>query len=153
MGYTVKDLGENIAFDGGDDDFIVLSKTATLNGQTRVALTTPLNRVSRLYNGGSTNLAGNVYVYRDTTISAGYLSKSGSNSADCELEIRESGFVFRVSDSIVIATGRGRERENHPILIARPNSDIRMTVVASASAQEIKANISGYLAIIIGTTP
>lgn len=56
---------------GGNRTFVV--QTATLNGQTRVALGTALNRVTRVSHNdaSSTDLVGEVYVYEDTTISSG----------------------------------------------------------------------------------
>lgn len=47
------------------------NQTATLNGQTRVALTTPLNRLTRIRNNSGTNLIGNIYGYENTAISSG----------------------------------------------------------------------------------
>jgi hypothetical protein len=49
--------------------FVVQS--ATLEGQGKVVLDTPLNRMTRLYNDGSTDFAGEVYGYEDTAIIAG----------------------------------------------------------------------------------
>ena len=54
---------------GGVRTFVVQS--ATLNGQNKVTLDTPLNRVTRLYNNDTTELAGTVYVYEDGDITAG----------------------------------------------------------------------------------
>ena len=54
---------------GSDLTFVVQS--ATLNGQNKVVLTTPLTRATRMYNTGSTNFAGAVYVYEDTAITGG----------------------------------------------------------------------------------
>lgn len=42
-------------------------QSATLNGTTPVALTTPAYRVSRVYNTGSTPLAGTIYIYEGGT--------------------------------------------------------------------------------------
>lgn len=52
-------------------DGVQVVQNATLNGQTRVALTTPLNRVYRIKNIDSTDLVGHVVVYENTTISGG----------------------------------------------------------------------------------
>lgn len=54
---------------GSNKTFVV--QTATLNGQNKVTLTTPLNRVTRIYNNGSTDFAGAIYVYEDTAIVSG----------------------------------------------------------------------------------
>lgn len=53
----------------GDFDFVV--QFVTLNGQNKVALTTPVSRISSLSNFNSHDLVGNVYVYEDTAIVAG----------------------------------------------------------------------------------
>lgn len=54
-----------------NNEFTFVIQTITLSGQTKVALSTPLARVSRIYNSGSTELVGRVVVYEDTTLSAG----------------------------------------------------------------------------------
>ena len=48
-----------------------VAQTATLNGQNKVTLSTPLYRSTRVYNNGSVPLEGDVYVYEDDTISNG----------------------------------------------------------------------------------
>ncbi len=48
-----------------------VTQLATLDGQNKVTLTTPLYRVERAFNTGSTGLAGTVYVYEDDTVVAG----------------------------------------------------------------------------------
>lgn len=53
----------------GDFDFVV--QFVTLNGQNKVALTTPVARISSLTNFNSHDLVGTVYVYEDTAIVAG----------------------------------------------------------------------------------
>lgn len=55
---------------GGNKTFIVQS--GTLNGQTRVALGTPLNRINRMYvSSGTTSNAGEIYGYENTNLTAG----------------------------------------------------------------------------------
>lgn len=56
---------------GGNRTFVV--QTATLNGQNKVVLTTPLNRCTRVSHAdqSSTDLVGEIYVYEDTAITAG----------------------------------------------------------------------------------
>lgn len=51
--------------------FTFLSQQATLNGQSIVTLSTPLARVSRVVNDGSTDLVGAIYVYQTDTVTAG----------------------------------------------------------------------------------
>lgn len=55
----------------GSGNFTFVSQTPTLAGQTQVTLATPLARVQRVHNRGSTNLVGSVYVYEDDTDTAG----------------------------------------------------------------------------------
>lgn len=51
--------------------FTFVTQTATLTGTTVVTLSTPLARVTRLYNDDNTDLAGTVYVTEDDTYTAG----------------------------------------------------------------------------------
>ena len=174
----------------GDRTFVV--QTATLNGQNKVVLGTPLNRMSRIaHNDGSdVDLLGEIYGYEDTAIvsgkpsdttklhvtipsgsntsqkastslsstdfwiiegfSAGFLTKSGSNVAEVNLEVRTQGGVFKeVCKPIVISTGKEGNKSFTPFLIVPPNSDVRLTGIASAAGQELTGDIYGYLAEII----
>lgn len=65
---------QNVVVEGhtlANDNFTFVVQSATLNGQNKVVLTTPLARCSRLYNDDSTDFAGDVYCYEDDTIVAG----------------------------------------------------------------------------------
>jgi hypothetical protein len=63
--------GHTVSGTGSSSEFTFVTQSATLNGQNKVTLTTPLARVSRAYvdNGGS--VAGDILVYEDTAISGG----------------------------------------------------------------------------------
>lgn len=52
-------------------NFTFVVQTVNLNGQNKVALPTPVARVSMATNANSHNLVGTVHIYEDTTISAG----------------------------------------------------------------------------------
>lgn len=52
-------------------DLTFVSQTATLNGQNKVTLTTPLYRATRLANTGAADEVGDIYVYEDTAIVSG----------------------------------------------------------------------------------
>lgn len=55
----------------GSGNFTFVEQTPTLNGQNKVVLSTPVARVSRVYNNNSTDFGGDIYVYEDDTISGG----------------------------------------------------------------------------------
>lgn len=56
---------------GLDENWEEVEQVVTLNGQTRVALGTPLIRCFRAYNDNGTDLVGNVYIYVNTALSTG----------------------------------------------------------------------------------
>ena len=73
---TGNDIDSIVSDDNGDTEEIVVeghtlsgsdltfvSQTVTLTGQTIASLTTPLYRATRAYNNGSSELAGNVYIF------------------------------------------------------------------------------------------
>ena len=54
-----------------NNDFTFVVQFVTLNGQNKVTLTTPVARVSSVNNANGIPLVGSVYVYEDTSITAG----------------------------------------------------------------------------------
>ena len=63
--------GHTVTGTGASSQFSFVTQTATLNGQNKVTLTTPLARVSRAYVANGAAVAGDVNVYEDTAISGG----------------------------------------------------------------------------------
>jgi len=78
---TSADIVSASSSNAGDDQVIsiqglnaagaVISQNVTLNGRTRVALTTPMLRVWRMKNEGATVNAGDVYVFSGTAVTDG----------------------------------------------------------------------------------
>lgn len=72
---STSDVGQTITVEGhtvdGSGDFTFVTQNATINGQNKVVLTTPLARMTRLYNAGDTDLVGAIYGYQEQSISSG----------------------------------------------------------------------------------
>ncbi len=79
---------EGHTISGNDLTFVV--QTVTLSGQTSVALTTGLARVSRISNNGGTDLVGRVVVYEDTAISGGIPTDTTKIHIDIPLGFQQS---------------------------------------------------------------
>lgn len=62
---------QNIEVQGLDANYDVVTQTVTLNGTTRVALSTSLIRVFRMKNIGTVDLSGYVYCYVNSAITGG----------------------------------------------------------------------------------
>jgi hypothetical protein len=63
--------GHTVTGTGFDQEFTFVTQNVTLNGQTPVALGTPLARTSRMYNNNGQELVGRVVVYENTTVVGG----------------------------------------------------------------------------------
>ena len=79
--------GHTVSGTGVDSQFTFVVQTATLNGQSKVTLGTPLARVSRVYEDDGLALAGTVQVYEDTAISGGL----PSDATKAHIEIDGAG--------------------------------------------------------------
>lgn len=80
---------------------------------------------------------------------AGYLTKTGANNADVELQIRLPGGVFTSYADLVISTGGFSRKTKSPFLLVPPNSDVRLVAIASTGAQSIEGSMNGPLATIV----
>lgn len=188
-GDTMQVTIEGHIMSGGNRTF--RTQTATLNGQNKVTLTTPLNRSTRCYvSSGSTANAGQIFVYRDTALtngkptntafihltvpagfnqsekastslsssdywivtrfSAGYLEKTGANTAEAHIEFREVGGVWRrLANPLTFSTGQDAQRAFGPYKIIPKNADVRIRAQASAAGEAIEADMAGFLAKVV----
>lgn len=164
-------------------------QSATLNGQNKVALTTPIARSNRLENLGSVDFEGDIYVYEDDTLSSGVpttpekvhlvveagidnqsakaataissvdywlitgldgsINEKTSSSVDIKLQVRSVGSVFRTIYRFAAASDGANTVPTNldPVIIVRPNSDVRMIAKATNAAVDVSARIKGYLAL------
>lgn len=186
---TVVIEGHTIAANG---DLIFSVQSATLSGQTKVPLGTPLARATRIYNSGSDDFVGSAYVYEDDTVSGGVpqtaakihlRTAGGSNQSlkcatavsandywlitqmyasvkkkqaafvDFNIQVREQGGVFRTRIPAAVSStgGAAVQFAFKPLLVVRPNSDIRLNAVSSTSGTAVEGWMNGYLCKIVGT--
>ena len=82
--------GHTIEGAGVDAKFTFVVQTATLSGQTPVALTTPLARASRVNNNGSTEIVGVVAVYQDSAVTGGVPNDTTKVHIDIPLGFQQS---------------------------------------------------------------
>ena len=109
---TIKLECHTVSGTGTDSQFTFVVQTVTLNGQTPVALDTPVARISRIFNDGSTNLVGAVYVYEidGTTVTAGVPSPASKIHSKIDAGFQQ-GFkgatTFSNEDYYILTGGFG----------------------------------------------
>lgn len=74
--------------------------------------------------------------------------KKSAGFAEVRLEVREPGGVFRQKEAVAVESGAHSTHDFKPYIIIPPNSDVRLTGVASAASTDVGGMIQGYLAII-----
>lgn len=104
---------QNITISGLDANYIQVNQTIALNGQTRVALTTPLMRINQAFNDSGTDLLGNVYIYVNTAITGGipddvtkvraYIDSTAQQSQNGIFTVAagKTGFITSVETSMI----------------------------------------------------
>ena len=103
--HLVRLEGHTVSGTGTDAEFTFVTETVTLTGQTRAALSTPLARVSRLYNTSGTATVGNVYVYENTALTGGVpddLSKAHILMKAGEEQSYKAATTFSNSDYFIM---------------------------------------------------
>ena len=107
---TVKLECHTVEGTGKDAKFSFLVQEVTLNGQTPVALDTPVARVSHAYNSNGTELVGRVTVYENTTVVGGVPSDATKIHIDIPQGLQGSfkgATTFSDTDYYVLTGGFG----------------------------------------------
>ena len=102
-GHTVSGVGVN-------QKFTFVTQVVTLNGQNRVALTTPLARVSQAYNNDGISLIGRICVYENTAITAGVPNDATKIHIDIEQGLQQAfkaATTFSDTDYYILTGGFG----------------------------------------------
>lgn len=115
-GDTQSIVVEGHTISGSDLTFVVQS--ATLNGQNKVVLTTPLARATRLYNNGSTSFAGTIYGYEDDTITAGvpntsakiHIQTSGTINQSLKCATALSSVDYWIITQMIVSVNKAQSR-------------------------------------------
>ena len=102
--------GHTITGTGFDQKFTFVSQRINLNGQTRVALPTPLARVSIATNNNGSLIQGRVVVYENTALTSGVPTDLTKIHIDIPLGFQESfkaATTFSDSDYYILTGGFG----------------------------------------------
>lgn len=102
--------GHTVTGTGTDQQFTFVTQTVQLNGQTRVALPTPLARASMAYNDNGTSLVGRVVVYENTALTGGVPTDATKIHLDIPAGLQESfkaATTFSDSDYFILTGGFG----------------------------------------------
>lgn len=175
VGDTQDVVIEGHTISGSDLTFV--TQTATLNGTTNVSLTTPLARVTRLYNNSSTDFAGDITVEDNgTSVHLTVFGTNGENESNkCQTAISSTDYwiITKIAGGVIGSVSATVEFElqiklsgkvwrtvyrfntdgyieagGEPYLIVPPNSDVRIVGTSNNNNTDAVASIIGYLAII-----
>lgn len=102
--------GHTVTGSGQDQQFTFVTQTVTLQGQTPVALTTPLARCSMLANNNGTEFVGRITVFEDTPVVGGVPSDVTKIHDQIEAGFQQSfkaATTFSDSDYYILTGGFG----------------------------------------------
>ena len=108
--YEVKLECHTVEGTGVDAKFSFMTQTVVLQGQTKVALPTPVARVSEVYNNNGVNLVGRVTVYEDVAITGGVPNDPTKIHIDIPVGLQKSfkaATTFSDTDYYVLTGGFG----------------------------------------------
>lgn len=102
----------------GSGNLTFVVQTATLNGQNKVTLGTPLARSTRIKNNDSDDFAGTVYVYEDDTLTAGvpqteakiHLQTDGNSNQSLKCATSVSQFDYWIITALTLGVNRQQTR-------------------------------------------
>ena len=124
---------QDVEIQGLDANYNLVVQTRTLQGQSRVALSTDLIRVFRVKNVGSTNFAGHVFVYVDGTLSGGVpvtnadiraVVHPGNNQTEMAVYTIPNGKTGYMRSWYASTAGAKRDSEHTIKILARPLSGV-----------------------------
>lgn len=122
---------QDIEVQGLDSDYNLIVQTVTLDGQSKVSLTTSLIRVFRLKNVGSADIVGEVYCYVDSTITAGV----PNNETDVRAIIEDGNNQTLMAIYTVPAGETGYMRDYYAALIRSADNQSRVKLFARPFGQ------------------
>ena len=130
---SASDIG-SIEVQGLTAALAAVTQTITLTGQTRVALTTPLMRVFRMKNVGSTNFVGNVSCYvTNSPTSSGVVTDSshvraavliGNNQTQMAIYTVAAGKKLSIESLYAYSAGASKTADYVIRLYARPTGEV-----------------------------
>ncbi|UCF13177.1 MAG: hypothetical protein JSW06_02690 [Thermoplasmatales archaeon] len=120
---------QDIEIQGLNTDYEIVTQTVTLSGQTRVALATSLIRVFRMKNVDTSDNAGHIYCYVNTTLSGGVpvdttkvraVIQPGNNQTLMAVYTIPAGHTGYMRDWYASTSGGSRDSNYIIDLFARP---------------------------------
>lgn len=152
--------GHTVTGTGVNAEFTRVIQGATLNGQNKVVLTTPLARCDRIFNDNGVELVGEVFVYEDDTIVAGvpqtpalvhnHIPQGFNQSFKCAFTTAKDEYF--VVTAMTVGTGRANTTGNIQFLLEdrEPGKVFRPPfgrIVVPAQQGTLRLNLDPYIII------